>query len=100
MSEQRALDPTRRAFLQAHWKPAPEGGAAVCARIQSSCLTFKNVACESCRDVCECRAIRFLRPARIAVPTIVPELCTACGECLRVCPADAIVIADPENAAR
>ncbi len=60
--------------------------------IADSCLTKSATDCRLCDDVCEPRALRF-RPAMggIYVPSIDAEQCTACGECVPMCPVNAIV---------
>ena len=63
------------------------------ADIQPHCLAHQGVFCQSCRDVCEVRAIRFGREAgRIPVPRLDAETCTGCGFCVSVCPARAIAL--------
>ncbi|MGI9289718.1 MAG: 4Fe-4S dicluster domain-containing protein [Gammaproteobacteria bacterium] len=61
--------------------------------LSSSCLTFSNVVCETCRDNCEVNAIRF--PPRlnaVAIPDIDATRCTGCGDCTSACPADALTV--------
>ena len=65
--------------------------------IGSDCLAHRGVVCESCRDGCETRAIRFT-PAlgRAPTPELALDRCTGCGACVGVCPAGAITwIANP-----
>ena len=61
-------------------------------RMDDRCLARQRVECRVCGEACDVSAIRF-RPVVGGVP--VPELdegaCTACGACLRPCPAGAIV---------
>lgn len=60
-------------------------------RIGGRCLNAIGVYCDTCRDVCEPRAIAFTRgPARLAIPSIDPASCTRCGDCAAVCPAGAV----------
>jgi ferredoxin-type protein NapF len=55
------------------------------------CLAHAGVVCESCRDGCESRAIRFTpAPGRVPIPALELERCTGCGACVGVCPAHAI----------
>jgi ferredoxin-type protein NapF len=66
--------------------------------IDESCLAKRGVVCESCRDVCDERAIRFdLRAGRVANPSIRLDDCTGCGACVSACPAEAIALAAPKN---
>jgi ferredoxin-type protein NapF len=88
---------TRRAFLTGRQtKPARQPGEVTPAMIQISeaCLPRAGISCMACRDACEPAAIRF-RP-RVGgpfLPEIDAEACTGCGECISVCPADAIEFA-------
>ena len=68
------------------------------ARIDSHCLTGQGVYCESCRDPCESRAIRF-HPALggLALPQVDADRCSGCGACVAVCPSDAIRVVRSDN---
>ncbi len=56
-----------------------------------SCLAKQGVACQSCQDCCEVRAITFLpRIGGPASPDINHDVCNGCGACFSVCPTDAI----------
>ncbi|MDO5623657.1 MAG: ferredoxin-type protein NapF [Pseudomonadota bacterium] len=59
-------------------------------RIAPHCLALQKVECRTCGDACDARAIRF-RPALggIAQMQLDPQACTACGECVAVCPVGA-----------
>lgn len=61
------------------------------ALIGEACLSEKGVVCCSCGEVCENRAISF-RQAVGGVTRVLMDtaLCNGCGECISVCPADAI----------
>jgi ferredoxin-type protein NapF len=91
VSARRSL--SRRALLGL---PAPATRA--CARIADECLALNDVMCESCADVCETKAIRFSRGGFMKQPSIDPERCTACEECLSVCPVGALSIERPKVA--
>ncbi|PJG83569.1 ferredoxin-type protein NapF [Caviibacterium pharyngocola] len=68
------------------------------ADIGENCLTRQNVACRSCQDCCESRAIRFtLALGRVAAPTIDESACNGCGACIRSCPVAAIKLSYPEE---
>jgi len=59
--------------------------------IESDCLTYRGVACQSCQDSCDSYAIKF----EYAVgwtprPVVHTEACTGCGMCIQVCPANAL----------
>lgn len=54
-----------------------------------SCLAWNNTMCFSCKDPCLDNAIKFIGLFR---PSINAELCTSCGFCVKVCPANAIRI--------
>src|SRR5687767_15465032 len=85
-------NPRRRAFLQARWNDAATSHSNSVARVESACLARHNVACELCRDACEHAAIRFLPRVPVAIPRIVTELCTGCGDCVSICPVGALVV--------
>lgn len=55
------------------------------------CMAHQGVVCQSCKDVCDVRAIqmRYLSSST-PVPTIDVDICTGCGACVSVCPTDAI----------
>ena len=59
--------------------------------IESDCLTYMGVACQSCQDSCDSNAIKF----KYAVgwtprPVVNTEACTGCGMCVQVCPSNAL----------
>jgi len=61
------------------------------ARISRLCLANQGVSCRTCDELCEVDAIRFTPVAnRMAAPAISEDACTGCGDCLGVCPVDAI----------
>jgi ferredoxin-type protein NapF len=63
------------------------------ARIEPNCLATRGVVCRTCSEHCEPRAIRFrLQTAGRALPLIEDALCNACGECVRVCPVQAMAL--------
>lgn len=55
----------------------------------ASCMAWHNTICKSCFDPCLDKAIDF---SGFFYPTINPEKCTACGFCIGVCPADAVMV--------
>ncbi len=59
-------------------------------QIGPQCLALQKVECRMCADACEPRAIRF-QPALGGISQMVLNLaaCTACGECVGVCPVGA-----------
>lgn len=77
--ESGAIDISRPAFISK-------------AEISDQCLAFSQVTCQSCRDVCEPRAIKFEWVNRTPVPSIDLEACTSCGFCVGVCPNHAIEV--------
>lgn len=54
-----------------------------------SCLAYRGVMCISCQPQCNVRAIGRDRLSRAVINA---DLCTGCGFCVHVCPADAISI--------
>jgi ferredoxin-type protein NapF len=51
----------------------------------------QGTVCRTCSEHCEPGAIRFgLLPAGRAIPLIDEARCNACGDCLRVCPVQAM----------
>lgn len=70
----------------------PEGIQAR-VEISDACLPKKNVACGSCADVCEPRALTMrLRIGGPSLPELDTDRCNSCGECVGACPAAAIAI--------
>jgi ferredoxin-type protein NapF len=64
-------------------------------QITDNCLSVKGVVCRTCGDHCEVRAIKFTLLTRgRSLPEIESASCTGCGQCIPVCPADAITIFD------
>ena len=59
--------------------------------IDKKCLAVNEIYCQSCRDVCDSRAIKFdAFSARIPAPELNNNDCTQCGACIPVCPQGAI----------
>jgi ferredoxin len=71
-------------------RPARPVGEALLAVIDTSwCLAHRGEPCRSCVDVCPTTgALSLTRGATVFVPIVDPTLCTACGECERVCPTE------------
>jgi ferredoxin-type protein NapF len=83
---------SRRAILFGSQALASEDSANT-AIIAENCLALSGIACRTCEDACEPRAIRFqARPGGHYHPSLDALLCTACGECVKVCPATAIAL--------
>ncbi len=77
--------------------PAPSVAWPWRARIQPSCLSLRGIVCRSCGDACDTDAIRFrLQPGGRAEPEVDTENCNGCGECLAVCPEDAVSLERPQ----
>ena len=79
---------TRREFLLGRAaRPRPV------ASIGESCLDRRGIVCQACRDACLPRAIAFLPLAGgVSTPVVNESRCTACGDCLAVCPSNAITL--------
>ncbi|WP_284155361.1 4Fe-4S dicluster domain-containing protein [Sulfuricystis multivorans] len=95
---------TRREFLRGRFGAskgnsqtgsAEAGGETMLAAIGPTCIAYlQNVVCRSCGDACDAQAIRFSpRLGGAALPLVIAERCTGCGDCLPVCPAGAITLA-------
>lgn len=60
-------------------------------KIEKSCLASNQVYCQSCKDVCDARAITFsYEHSSIPTPTLDVADCTQCGACVQTCPQDSI----------
>jgi ferredoxin-type protein NapF len=83
---------TRAQFLRGNWRGTPLSPSPdAVAKIDRTCLTRQGESCSDCDDLCETGAIRFKSVAGgAAMPEIVEDACTGCGDCLGVCPVDAI----------
>ena len=67
------------------------------ACFKSSCLSERGVTCRSCGDVCEHGAIRFrLTVGGRAMVDFKESACVGCGECVSLCPVQAIEIQQVE----
>ncbi len=88
---------SRRQFLRGKFSagnPAAQAaGVPGKAVIGSACVAYNNVVCRSCGDACGDAAIRFSpRVMGAALPEVIAERCTACGECVTACPVSAITL--------
>jgi len=65
----------------------------IVAEIKDNCLSKIGVICQSCFEVCEHDVIEFSLQVG-GIPSIGLETsnCTGCGDCVSVCPKDAIQI--------
>lgn len=68
------------------------------AEISTGCLSSQGVECRSCGDVCATAAINF-RPklGGVAEPILDQAACTGCGECIGVCPVNALSVELPRE---
>ncbi|HID81551.1 MAG TPA: 4Fe-4S dicluster domain-containing protein [Chromatiales bacterium] len=57
---------------------------------RTSCYAWNDVVCMSCRYSCDQQAIKFTAHK---YPEINSAACNGCGQCIRVCPADALTVA-------
>lgn len=70
---------------------------SVKARVGADCLSTRGVTCRVCAEWCDARAIRFrLEVGGRAHPEISDAACTGCGECIAICPANAIAMEEIE----
>ena len=96
---------SRRQFLRGNFASRPAAPATPAAPgavdaprlavIGGACIAFaNNVVCRSCGDACAEAALRFSpRLGGAAVPIVLTEQCTGCGDCVTACPAGAITLA-------
>jgi ferredoxin-type protein NapF len=90
----RALKP----FEQA--PPESDVQGARIARFSETCVELRGVVCRRCGDSCHPRAIAFrIQTGGTAHPHLASERCTGCGDCLPVCPTNAITLIPAERAA-
>jgi ferredoxin-type protein NapF len=66
-------------------------------KIDDTCLAKLKTHCQSCKDVCDTRAITMPWPkdvsfGAIQTPEIHIEDCTSCGACISTCPSESISI--------
>jgi len=63
------------------------------AVISDQCFSSRGIICRSCGEICESKAIKF-KPGISGVTQVIlnTDSCNGCGECVHVCPADAIKI--------
>jgi len=63
------------------------------ATIGEDCFSERGVICRSCGEVCEIQAIKFKQVVGGVTHVLMnTENCNGCGECVSICPADAITI--------
>ncbi len=63
------------------------------AKIKDNCLSKIGVVCQSCSEVCDHGAIEFsLQMGGIPGIDLNTENCNGCGDCISICPKDAIQI--------
>jgi ferredoxin-type protein NapF len=86
------MDSARRGFLTGRTPAAHAEGERVA--IAQACLARRGVECRICGEACDSGAIRF-RPqlGSVAQPVLDPDACTACGDCVPVCPVAAVTLA-------
>ncbi len=70
------------------------------AHVKDNCLSERGVVCRSCGDVCETRTIKFkLVVGGSALLELNTADCNGCGECVSICPVNAIEIKPIDNRA-
>lgn len=89
---------TRREMLKTFFSPAywqekerarrlPDGRDIHLDR--SACIAWGDGVCVACEHACPERAIMFVGMMN---PRLIDNRCTLCGDCVPVCPADAILL--------
>lgn len=96
-----ATEPPRAAAATparpAHAAADPAGDVRLLARALPSCLAARAVYCRSCAEICPEGALRIRPlPRGLAEVAIDPDRCTGCGDCLAVCPADALILVEED----
>ncbi|MBO2659009.1 ferredoxin-type protein NapF [Shewanella algae] len=87
----RCAEPAFRPLSEAPWR--------LIAQFADNCLARQGIVCQSCKDACDERAIRF--PPLLgatAQPVLDAERCSGCGACVAPCPASAIKLVEPDPA--
>lgn len=93
MSGQPPPDPSRRAFFRPGATRPPEPDRPAVAQVASACLALQLVECRLCGEGCEAGAIRFPpRLGGVAAPVVDAARCTGCGDCLPLCPTQALAL--------
>lgn len=87
------MDAGRRAFLLGRRPPPPAPAGPLRAQFGEDCLARQGVVCRTCGDHCDTGAIAFPpRQGGIALPALIAERCTGCGDCAADCPTLAIAL--------
>lgn len=61
--------------------------------INQDCFSERGIVCRSCGEVCESRAISFRQVVGGITHVLMdPSSCNGCGECISLCPANAITL--------
>jgi RnfABCDGE-type electron transport complex B subunit len=80
---------THVAIQQAEYRGLQTCGAAAAVAGGGKGCTWGCIGLADCRDVCDFDAI-YMNP--YSLPVVIPELCTACEDCVEACPWDLFVI--------
>lgn len=66
--------------------------------IDNRCFASNNIACQSCRDVCDESAIVFdFLSQVIPAPQVSHDACSGCGACVSICPQNSIKLMKKEE---
>lgn len=63
--------------------------------VKNNCLSINAIVCRTCGENCDEHAIQFRsQPSGASTPQIDGDKCTGCGQCVYVCPENAISISN------
>jgi ferredoxin-type protein NapF len=88
-----AFQNARRNFLRGNFRECTAKPQSVAQLVvfEEHCLALQGVVCQTCADRCEVSAIQFApQLGSVAIPVLISERCTGCGDCRTDCPTQAV----------